>query len=270
MTSPVRSSTTSSPRALDQSSTLGHVKGLASVVGVPGATGAWAEPHGVHVELRGGQAACDGVEEVAAKVHVRDGELRLEVVDRAGANDRRNDRRVAQDEGDGQLDQADGGLFGEPGEGFGGVELALVLRQGTVEPVGQTLAGVGCRAGLLVFAAATGQPPAGEGAVGPGAIAVAVTGRMNISFDAASEDRIGRPLRPGSVQGSPLGRPLGVNDGLGRPGGVAEGGLLVLHYPIPPHRPQIQRHRRRPRLSTHDHRQLRRRYRRPQPDRLDR
>ena len=88
----------------------------------------------------------DSVEDVIAQVHLRDGELRLEVVHRAGADDRRGDSRVAQNERDGQLDEADTGLVGETGEGLGGVELALVIREGQVEPVGQAGAGRGGRA----------------------------------------------------------------------------------------------------------------------------
>jgi hypothetical protein len=46
---------------------------------------------------------------------------------------------VAQDERDRQLDQRQTRLVGQLGQLLGGVELALVLRQGQVEAVGQAL-----------------------------------------------------------------------------------------------------------------------------------
>ena len=71
------------------------------------------------------------------------------------------DCRVAEHEGDRQLDEGDPGLVGQLGERLGGVELALVLGQGQVEPVGESLAGRRRRPGLFVLAvAADSQPPA--------------------------------------------------------------------------------------------------------------
>jgi hypothetical protein len=83
----------------------------------------------------------DGVEYVVGELDLGGGELRLEVAHGAGADDGRGDGGVAEHEGDGQLDEADPGLLGQPGEGFGGVELALVLGQGQVEAVGEAGSG---------------------------------------------------------------------------------------------------------------------------------
>jgi hypothetical protein len=55
-----------------------------------------------------------------------------------GADDGRGYGGVAQDEGDRELDEADVGVVGELAGCF---ELALVVGQVEVEPVGQALAG---------------------------------------------------------------------------------------------------------------------------------
>ena len=62
---------------------------------------------------------------------------------------------MAQDEGDRELDEADADVVGELGELAGCFELALVVGQVEVEPVGQVLAGGRCGSlgGVLAVAA---------------------------------------------------------------------------------------------------------------------
>jgi hypothetical protein len=62
---------------------------------------------------------------------------------------------VAQDEGDRELDEADADVVGELGELVGCFELALVVGQVEVEPVGQALTGDrrGSFGGVLAVAA---------------------------------------------------------------------------------------------------------------------
>ena len=69
------------------------------------------------------------------------GQLAVELLHGARADDRRGDRRVVDDEGDGQLDQREAGVVGDLGELLDGFELALVLGQRHVEARGQPLAG---------------------------------------------------------------------------------------------------------------------------------
>src|SRR3954466_4747988 len=65
----------------------------------------------------------DAVEHVVAEHDVGGGQLRLEMVHGARADDRRGDRGVAQHEGDRQLDQRETGVVGELGELLDGLEL---------------------------------------------------------------------------------------------------------------------------------------------------
>ena len=82
----------------------------------------------------------DPVQHRLVEDDVGGGELALELLHRARADDRGGDRGVVEDEGDRELDQRDAGLVGELGELLDGVELALVGGRREVEALGQPLA----------------------------------------------------------------------------------------------------------------------------------
>src|SRR6185295_13752521 len=151
----------------------------------------------------------DAVEDVVGELDVGGGELRLEVLHGAGADDRRGDGGVAQHERDGQVDQAEAGLLGDLGEGVGGVELALVVGQRHVEPVGGP--GRGRGAGVLVLAVAAGEPAAGKGAVGEYAHAVPLGQGQDLVLDVAGEDGVGGLLGDEPFAAAVAGDVLGVD-----------------------------------------------------------
>jgi len=66
---------------------------------------------------------------VVAELHVDGAELALELLHRPRADDRRGHGRVADDEGECQVDQADARLVGELSELLDPLELQLVLGQ---------------------------------------------------------------------------------------------------------------------------------------------
>jgi len=68
----------------------------------------------------------DGVEHVVAQHHVGGTELALEVLHRAWADDRSSDRRVPNDEGECQVNEAHARLLGHLRQGVRGIELGLV------------------------------------------------------------------------------------------------------------------------------------------------
>jgi hypothetical protein len=80
------------------------------------------------------------------------------VIHGARADNRCSDRRVAQDEADSHIDQADPGLVGELAELVGGIELALVSRGAHVEA--RARPGRRGRRGGSVFAVPAGEPAA--------------------------------------------------------------------------------------------------------------
>src|SRR4051812_12154823 len=132
---------------------------------------------GVDGDARGDDLI-DAVQHVGAEGDVGCGQDRVELLHGARADDRGGDTGVVDDEGDGQLDQRETGLFGQDGELFDGVELALVAGGGHVEPRGWP--GGGGRGGGGVLAPAAGEPASGQRAVGEGAHAAALDGREDV------------------------------------------------------------------------------------------
>jgi hypothetical protein len=102
----------------------------------------------------------DAVQRRRVERDVGGGELALELLHRPGADDRRGDGGVVDDERDGQLDERYAGVLGDLSELFDSVELALVLGQRHVKPGrrGSMSSGAGRGAGVGLGAAAAGQP----------------------------------------------------------------------------------------------------------------
>lgn len=75
----------------------------------------------------------DLIENVPAQPHPVRAELARQLFEGPRADDGGGDRRVLQDERQGQLYEGQPGVLGQPGEGFGGVELGTVLRGRDVE-----------------------------------------------------------------------------------------------------------------------------------------
>src|SRR4051794_20763461 len=149
----------------------------------------------------------DAVEDVDAEADAGGDELSLELFHGAGADQRAGDCRVSQHEADRELDQRQPGMVGELGEVLDRVELALVVRAGQVEALGQPC----CPRRFLLSAALSPpprQPAAREWAVAHEAHAMTGTSRQDISLDTPSEDRVWRLFgdEPGemALPGHPL------------------------------------------------------------------
>ena len=177
----------------------GGLEDLLAVAGVGGVEGD-----------AGADDLVDAVEDRGVERDVGGGQLALELLHRARADDRGGHGGVVDDEGDGQLDQRHARVVGHLRELLDRLELALVLRQRHVEARGEALArGRGRRA---VGAPVPGQPAAAERAVGEDAHAVALRGRQDVELDAAHEQRVRRLLGAEALQ-APLARgPLRLDD----------------------------------------------------------
>ena len=163
----------------------------------------------------------DPVEDVIGELDLGRAQLALEVLHRARADDRRGDRRVADHEGERHLDQAEAGLLRDGGQGVGGVELALVLRQRHVVALGHHLGPAGVRQ-LRVLAVAAREPAAAEWAPGDHAHAVAPAGGEHVGLHGPVQQRVGRLLAHEALAAAPLGDPLRLHDRARREGRGAD------------------------------------------------
>ena len=134
-------------------------------------------------------------------------------------------------ERDGQLDQRQPGLLGKLSQLLDGVELALVVRVGQVEALGEP---AGPRGLLLagVLAPAARQPAAGERAVGHDGHAVAGAGGQHVGLDPAHEDGVGRLLGHEALEVAVSSGDLGLDDLARREGRGADVADLALPHQI--------------------------------------
>src|SRR5688572_21708948 len=152
---------------------------------------------GVEVDA-GADDRVDAVERRGVEGDFGGGELALELLHRARADDGGGHARVVGDERDGELDQRDAGVVGDAGELLDRFELALVLGQRHVEARHEAL--TGGRGGGAVGAPVAREPAATQRAVGEDAHAVALRGRQHVELDAAHEQRVRRLLRAEALQ----------------------------------------------------------------------
>ena len=154
------------------------------------------------------------------------GELALELLHGARADDRRRDRGVVDHERDRQLDHRQAGVLGDLGQLLDRLELALVLGQRHVVARGQPLARG--RRRRAVGGPAARQPAARERAVGEDAHAVALRGRQDVELDLAHEHRVRRLLGAEPLQAALARGPLRLDDLPGRERRRADGADLAL------------------------------------------
>ena len=163
----------------------------------------------------------DAVEHVVRQLDVGRGQLRLEVLHRARADDGRGHGGMADHEGQRHLDQRDAGLVGQAAEGVGRVELGLVLGQRQVVAVGDHLGAA--RAEVVgALAPLAGQPAAGERAPRDHAHAVAPAHRQQLGLHTAVQQRVRRLLAHEALAPPLLGHPLRLHHLAGREGRAAD------------------------------------------------
>ena len=180
---------------------------------------------GVVLLVRGEVAAgsdnpVDGVEYVGGQHGVRGGELGVQVIHRARADDRAGHGRVRGDEAERELNHGQAGLVGDVGQLLDGVHPGPVGGDGGIEAVRHHRRPVG--RDRLALADCAGQPARGQWAPDQDAEAVLLGYRQNVRLDPALQDRVAGLLGDVTAQVIVAGGPLGLDDAVRREGRGAE------------------------------------------------